>query len=111
MTVSVNRPAFQVTQYSLVVFAPAVSRLCATNRKSPPESRLAGACEQLRPQFPPLALLVRIGQRDGRQESLGVGLLRVPQDLVPAALFDDPATLHHADPVGQDVHYGQVMGD
>jgi multicomponent Na+:H+ antiporter subunit G len=52
---------------------------------------------------------VRIGDRG--QQRLGVGMLRMVQQVVDRRLLDDPAGVHHEDALGEVAHGGQVVGD
>jgi hypothetical protein len=58
----------------------------------------------------------RIGRRRaalglGRQQVLGVGMLRMVEHLVDGTLLDDAALGHHADPVGHLANDAEVVGD
>ena len=53
----------------------------------------------------------RLQRRDGGDELLGVGMLRVVQDLRRRALFDHDAMLHHHDAVGDLGDDAEIMGD
>jgi hypothetical protein len=55
------------------------------------------------------ALDLRVGHRHGRQERLGVGVLRVLEQVVDRADLDDSAQVHDGDPVGDVPHDGQVV--
>ncbi len=54
---------------------------------------------------------VHVGNGDGRQQRLGVRMARPEIDLLGVALLDDPAQVHHGDPVADVAHDRQVVGD
>src|SRR5580700_6908 len=55
---------------------------------------------QERPPFAPAFFLPDgVGNRGGQQQPLGVRIARVRRHLVPVAVFDDLAVVHHGDPV------------
>lgn len=49
--------------------------------------------------------------RYGGQQFAGVLLLRIEEDFVGVAVFDNPARLHHRNAIGEVADDGQVMGD
>ena len=49
--------------------------------------------------------------RDGRQQRLGVQIIRTLNTCLGAADLHDPAEVHHRDPVGQVAHHAQVVRD
>ena len=53
----------------------------------------------------------RIGLRLGREQRLGVGMLRRGEHLLDRALLDDLAVVHHADHVGDAPHDAEIVGD
>ena len=55
----------------------------------------------------------RAGRADGfsGQQHLRIGVLGAGKNLGRGAGFNDDAVFHHADPVGDLAHDGQVMGD
>ena len=54
----------------------------------------------------------RRAQRDRRAQQLaGVGVLRVAEDVATVALLDDPAGVHHRDPVARLGDDAEVVGD
>ena len=57
----------------------------------------------------PFGLTVRIRHRDGGEETLRVGVLRVGEDLIAWAELDQLALLHHRDAAGQNLHDGEVV--
>ena len=59
--------------------------------------------------FWPFLSLANAG--DGGDEALGVGLLRVEEDLRGRAAFDDLALEHHDDVVGNVLDHANVVGD
>ena len=85
--------------------------------------------ELVRAAGPEVAALGPVGQRRrqarDRRQALGprpvdagdraqqpprVGVLRVVEDLVERPLLDDPARVHHRDPVGDVGHHAEVVG-
>ena len=55
--------------------------------------------------------LVRVGQRDGGEQRLGVGCMGVLVQLLAAADLDDLAQVHHGDAVTDVADYRQVVRD
>ena len=55
----------------------------------------------------------RVGRAGGlgREQHPGVGVARIGEDVGGLAGLDDFAVLHHADPVGEFAHDGEVVGD
>ncbi|MPL96993.1 hypothetical protein SDC9_43180 [bioreactor metagenome] len=49
--------------------------------------------------------------RDRGHQRLGIGVARLGEDLFGRALLDDPAEIHHRDPVGEVAHHLQVVAD
>ena len=70
---------------------------------------LGYVAEQLDPLAGPLP--VGIGNRDRREQRLGVWVRRRAVDLVPRADLDDLAEIHHGDAIGDVADDGQVVGD
>ena len=60
-----------------------------------------------------LALGVQHRIRDGhrREQSFGVGVDRIPVDLVPLGHLQHVTQIHHAHAVADVTHHRQVMGD
>lgn len=60
-----------------------------------------------------LFLTSLIGIRYGHriQQGSGVGMMRIAEQLVPRAHFDDPAEIHNGDPVAEILRRCQVMSD
>src|SRR5262249_36212328 len=56
-------------------------------------------------------LHVRVGDRDGGQERLGIGMQRRPVELVPAGDLDDTAEIHDGDAVRDMPHDGEIVSD
>ena len=53
----------------------------------------------------------RVGHRHGGQQRPGVGVQRLGVEVVGGGLLDHAAEVHHADPVADVPHHGQVVGD
>ena len=49
--------------------------------------------------------------RERRRQGTGVGVQRVGEDLVGGSVLDDPAGVHHGDPVAQVGQHRQVVAD
>ena len=58
-----------------------------------------------------LAANLRIGDRDGGHESLGVGMEGVAEKLHASRQFDHLAEVHNCHPVGDMLDHAQVVGD
>src|SRR6185312_14223047 len=65
----------------------------------------------LRAYAPAPAALARVGIEDGREERLGVGVLRARVDLRRLRQLDDAAEIHDGDPLAEVVDHAQVVGD
>jgi hypothetical protein len=52
-----------------------------------------------------------VGDGDSCQQRLGVGVTRPRVDLGHGRLLDNPAQIHHGDPVRDVLNHPQVMGD
>ena len=55
------------------------------------------------------ARLIEPGHR--AQQAERVGMLGIVLDFLGVAALDDPAGIHHVDPVGVARHHAQIMGD
>ena len=60
---------------------------------------------------PPGALSTRIGDRDGRQQRVGVRMCRRGVHPVAVGQLDDLAQVHHRDAIAHVAHDRQVVGD
>ncbi len=58
-----------------------------------------------------LALARGIRGWRGREQGLGIGVLRVPENIVARALFHDTAQIHHHHLVGDVFHHGKIVAD
>ena len=58
-----------------------------------------------------LALLVGIGDGDGRKEGFRVGVQRIAVEVFRGADFHELAQIHNRDAVGNVAHHGKVVGD
>ena len=54
---------------------------------------------------------LRVGDRNRRQERLGIGVERRREDLLGRAHLDDMAEIHDGDPVGEIAHHRQIVAD
>ena len=52
-----------------------------------------------------------VGDRDRRQQRLGIGMIGRREDLVGRALLDDVAEIHDDDAVGDVAHHRQIVAD
>jgi hypothetical protein len=62
----------------------------------------SGTSESLRPG---------VGAGHGRQQRLGVVILRILEDLPRVPLLHDPAVVHHGDGLGEVADHGEVVAD
>ena len=58
-----------------------------------------------------LALFMDIGDRNGRQQGLRIGMDRILKNLTRGAFFDHLAQLHHGDIIRDMFYNRHVMGD
>ena len=70
----------------------------------------------VRPETEIIAVIVilrrrRLDLQDRRNEQLGIGMVRIVEHLIGQALFDHIALPHDHQPVGQQPHDRQIMGD
>jgi hypothetical protein len=108
----------EVVQGRVLVAAAGAGRLVESGElgaavAEPAAARYVRRARQIAGEQDPLALplLVRVGQRHGRQQGLCVGVGGSFEDRLGAAQFDDPPEVHHGDPVGDVPYDGQVVGD
>src|SRR5215210_7062737 len=57
-----------------------------------------------------LALLLRVGDRDGREQRGGIGVARLAVERRPVGDLHDLAEVHHGDPVRDVLDHGEVVG-
>ena len=53
----------------------------------------------------------RVGDRDGRQQGLGVGVLRPGEEIGLVGEFDDLAEIHDRDATADVLDHGEIMRD
>src|ERR687897_2772670 len=58
-----------------------------------------------------LTLLLRVGDRDGREQRGGVGVARLAVERRLVGDLHDLAEIHHGHPVRDVLDYGEVVGD
>ena len=58
-----------------------------------------------------LALVFHVGVGYGRNQRLGIGMLRTVDHILGCAHLHDPAQVHHRDAVADVLHHQKVMRD
>ncbi|MNT86478.1 hypothetical protein D3C72_2267730 [compost metagenome] len=53
----------------------------------------------------------RVGDRNGRQELAGIGMLGIAEDRAAVADFDDFAEIHHGHAMSDALDHGHVVAD
>ena len=59
----------------------------------------------------PPTLATRFRDRDGGEQRLSIGVLRVAVERIPIGDLHDPAQVHHRNPVADVLDHRQVVGD
>ncbi len=83
----------------------------ANGRGSRPAARAGSAARPAGPCAGGRGRALGIGDRRGRQQRLGVGMLRAAPDLVAPADLDQRAEIHHRHPVGDVLDHREVVAD
>lgn len=53
----------------------------------------------------------RVRHRDRREEGFCVGMLWMVEKLISVCNLDDPAQIHHSDPLAEVLHHRKVVGN
>ena len=82
----------------------------ATFGKAAARLRVNGALK-LADELHPLHFLPAAGDGNGRQQSLGIGMQWLAEQLRGIRCLHQLAQVHHRDLIGEELHHRQVMGD
>jgi hypothetical protein len=89
-----------------------VDRQRAPRVEGTPGGRLGGTRElAVEDDLRPPALAPRVGNGDRAHERLGVGVQRPREQGIARRQLDDPAQVHHGDPVADVADDREVVGD
>ena len=105
-----HRPFDRSEQWDFGAAPLVLERMEAAGVKGTPGGGLDGLGRS-----PPSTMRARGGSRgrarDRREQSDGVGVSRIGEDLIGGPLFDDMSQVHHRDSMSDLSHDGEIVGD